>query len=186
MAVDGCGTRFKVVFIGLSLNVRGKRRVPHADESAAGLRTTCSASTSVVRAAWHLARPVRQRADSQRQTCRSGALIVYTWELAHEVSRPLSRFVDFGEVSETCAPVSNEAKRPSRSAQYRLILYGDEVGYFKAWLARAAKPRFHWRGCFAWLTAKKETKRHVRTWHKADVRAPPFNVCFQGKNGHQN
>ena len=64
-----------------------------------------------------------------------------TGELAHEVSRPLSRFVDFGEVSETCAPVSNEAKRPSRSAQYRLTLYGGEVGYFKVWLARAAKPR---------------------------------------------
>jgi hypothetical protein len=32
--------------------------------------------------------------------------MVYTWELAHEASRPLSRFVDFGEVSETCTPVS--------------------------------------------------------------------------------
>jgi len=57
--------------------------------------------------------------------------MVYTWELAHEVSRPLSRFVDFGEVSETCAPVINEAKRPSRSAQYRLTLYGGEVGLFQ-------------------------------------------------------
>jgi hypothetical protein len=32
--------------------------------------------------------------------------MVYTWELAREASRPLSRFVDFGEVSETCTPVS--------------------------------------------------------------------------------
>jgi hypothetical protein len=27
VAVDGCGTRFKVVFIGLSLDVRDKKRV---------------------------------------------------------------------------------------------------------------------------------------------------------------
>jgi hypothetical protein len=40
-------------------------------------------------------------------------------------------------------------------------------GYFKVWLARAAKPRFRWRGRFVWLTAKKETKRHVRAWHFA-------------------
>ena len=146
VAVDGCGTRFKVVFIGLSLDVRGKKRVPRADESAAGLQTTCSASTSVVRAAWLFARPVRQRADSQRQTCRSDALMLYTWELAHEVSRPLSRFVDFGEVSETCAPVSIEAKRPSRSAQYRLTVYGGEVGLFQGMV-----PRFRWHGRFVWL-----------------------------------
>jgi hypothetical protein len=30
--------------------------------------------------------------------------------------RRQSRFIDFGEGSETCAPVSNEAKRPSHSA----------------------------------------------------------------------
>jgi hypothetical protein len=62
--------------------------------------------------------------------------MVYTWELAHEVSRPLSRFVDFGEVSETCAPVSNAATRPSRSAQYRLTLYGGEVGIFQGMVGR--------------------------------------------------
>jgi hypothetical protein len=69
--------------------------------------------------------------------------MVYTWELAHEVSRPLSRFVDFGEVSETCAPVSIEAKRPSRSAQYRLTVYGGEVGLFQGMV-----PRFRWHGRF--------------------------------------
>ncbi len=37
------------------------------------------------------------------------------------------RFVDFGEGSETCAPVSNEAKRPSRSAKYRLMLHRVEL-----------------------------------------------------------
>jgi hypothetical protein len=72
--------------------------------------------------------------------------MVYTWELAHEVSRPLSRFVDFAEVSETCAPVSIEAKRPSRSAQYRLTVYGGEVGLFQGMV-----PRFRWHGRFVWL-----------------------------------
>jgi hypothetical protein len=64
------------------------------------------------------------------------SLTVRKWELARESSRPLSRFVDFGEVPETYAPVSNEAKRPSRSAKYRFhqnggrmqLFQGDEVG----------------------------------------------------------
>ena len=47
---------------------------------------------------------------------------------AREDSAPVSQFVDFGEVSETCAPVSNEAKRPSRSAKYRLNLHRGELG----------------------------------------------------------
>jgi hypothetical protein len=28
-------------------------------------------------------------------------------------------------------------------------------GYFKVWLARAAKPRFRWRGRFIWLSIPK-------------------------------
>src|SRR5579863_5870464 len=35
-----------------------------------------------------------------------------TWRIS-----PRFRFVDFGEVSEACAPASGEAKRPSRSAK---------------------------------------------------------------------
>jgi len=55
-------------------------------------------------------------------------------------------------------------------------------GYFKVWLARAAKPRFRWRGRFVWLTAKKKkgTKRYVRAWHKATVLLALPNVCFEG------
>jgi hypothetical protein len=48
-------------------------------------------------------------------------LTVYTWALAYDLSWPLPGLVDFGEVSETCAPVSNEAKRPSCSANYRFL-----------------------------------------------------------------
>jgi hypothetical protein len=47
------------------------------------------------------------------------SLRVCTRNVAHEVSPPSFLFVDFGEVSEACAPVSNGAKRPSRSAKYR-------------------------------------------------------------------
>ena len=46
--------------------------------------------------------------------------------------RRQSRFVDFGEGSETCAPVSNEAKRPSRSANYRKHYIGTNCVDFKA------------------------------------------------------
>src|SRR5689334_17044856 len=48
------------------------------------------------------------------------SLQMCTWDPARNVLAAMFRFVDFGEVSEACAPVSNEAKRPSRSAQYRL------------------------------------------------------------------
>ena len=75
--------------------------------------------------------PLRGRLGSAQILSGRLAGPAHSWELAHEFSRPLSRFVDFGEMSETCAPVSNEAKRPSRSAQYRLILYGGEVGLFQ-------------------------------------------------------
>jgi hypothetical protein len=43
----------------------------------------------------------------------------------------ISRFVDFGEVSVTCAPQVKEAKRPSRSANHRLGPYGDETRRFQ-------------------------------------------------------
>jgi hypothetical protein len=36
------------------------------------------------------------------------------------LSRPSSRFVDFGEVLKRARPSGNEAKRPSYSAKYRL------------------------------------------------------------------
>jgi hypothetical protein len=39
----------------------------------------------------------------------------------------LPGLVDFGEISETCAPVSNEAKRPSRSAKYRSLRHRNEL-----------------------------------------------------------
>lgn len=56
------------------------------------------------------------------------SLTVCTWGWTRKDSAPVSRFVDFGEVSETCAPVSNEAKRPSCSAKYRSSLYRVELG----------------------------------------------------------
>ena len=36
------------------------------------------------------------------------------------LSRPSSRFVDFGEILKRARPSGNEAKRPSCSAKYRL------------------------------------------------------------------
>ena len=39
------------------------------------------------------------------------------------LSRPSSRFVDFGEVLKRARPSGNEAKRPSCSAKYRLRAY---------------------------------------------------------------
>ncbi|MGB6416812.1 MAG: hypothetical protein WBF50_09470, partial [Pseudolabrys sp.] len=45
---------------------------------------------------------------------------LHTGRTREVFSAPLSRLVDFGEVSETCSLVSNEAERPSRSAKYRI------------------------------------------------------------------
>ena len=38
------------------------------------------------------------------------------------LSRPSSRFVDFGEILKRARPSGNEAKRPSCSAKYRLLV----------------------------------------------------------------
>jgi hypothetical protein len=48
------------------------------------------------------------------------SLTVHRLDSGAKLLRPWSRFVDFGEGSETCAPVMFvEAKRPSRSANHR-------------------------------------------------------------------
>jgi hypothetical protein len=58
------------------------------------------------------------------------------------------RFVDFGEVPEACAPVSNEAKRPSRSAKISISpcrggaaeFQGKSVGR-RSWLSSAVRSK---------------------------------------------
>src|SRR5262249_21993609 len=54
-----------------------KKKVPRADQTATGLPTTGSASTSVVRAPWPFARPLRRRANSRQQACPCGGLRRY-------------------------------------------------------------------------------------------------------------
>jgi hypothetical protein len=41
---------------------------------------------------------------------------VCTWDLTREIA-VIVPVVDIGKMPETCAPVGNEAKRPSRSAK---------------------------------------------------------------------
>jgi hypothetical protein len=53
--------------------VHGKKPREPANR-ARGSQTTSFASTSVVKAVWPPAPPIKRRADSQRQTCRSGDL----------------------------------------------------------------------------------------------------------------
>src|SRR5262249_10223811 len=59
------------------------------------------------------------------------SLRVCTWNVANEISPPLFRFVDFGEASEACAPVSNEANRPSRSAKVSIGVCRGAVALFQ-------------------------------------------------------
>ena len=59
------------------------------------------------------------------------------------LSRPSSRFVDFGEVLKRARPSGNEAKRPSCSAKYRLPLYTHPIRLLQGSSAASRNlPRF--------------------------------------------